>query len=212
MRLILASTSPRRREIMALLGLPFDVVAPDFRELASDSRPLSEEVLEFAKGKAATVARTHPGSVVIGSDTMILLGEKKIGKPESIDNAREILRSLSGKTHQIFTSVAIIDGTGGPGLATVHEVSVRMRACSDTDIERYLACGESLDKAGAYSIQGEGRALIGSMRGDYLAAVGLPLKPIAAYLKRCGVQFPLDVDRFYAEKAFLNWSTFDDVD
>jgi septum formation protein len=139
---------------------------------------------------------------------MILLDGKKIGKPNDMDDAREILRALSGKTHLIFTSVAIIDGTDGPGLATVQEVSVKMRPYSDTDIERYLTCGESLDKAGAYSIQGEGRALIESIRGDYLAAVGLPLKPIAEYLRSRGVQFPLDIDKAYAEKAFLNWSTF----
>src|SRR5512143_3041652 len=135
MRLILASTSPRRREIMALLDLPVDVLAPDFHELVSDHRPLPDEVLDFAKGKAATVARKHPESIVVGSDTMILLDGKKIGKPDGIDNAREILRALSGKTHRIFTSVAIIDGTGGPGLATVQEVSVRMRGYSDADVE-----------------------------------------------------------------------------
>ena len=208
MRLILASRSPRRREIIALLGLPFDVIAPDFHELVSNHRPLPDEVLDFAKGKAAAVARQHPGNLVVGSDTMILLDGKKLGKPGGIDNAREILRALSGKTHVIFTSVAIIDGTGGSGLQTVQEVLVTMRPYSDADIERYLACEESLDKAGAYSIQGEGRALIESIRGDYLAAVGLPLKPIADYLKSRGVAFPLDVDRLYAEKAFFNWPTF----
>jgi len=208
MRVILASTSPRRREIIALLGLPFDVIAPDFHELVSGHRPVADEVLDFAMGKAAAVARNHPGSIVIGSDTMILVDGSKIGKPNDADEAREILRSLSGKTHVIFTSVAIIDGTGGPGLKTVQEVLVTMRAYSDADIERYLTCDESLDKAGAYSIQGQGRALIESIRGDYLAAVGLPLKPIADYLKSRGVAFPLDVGRLYADKAFLNWSTF----
>ena len=208
MRVILASTSPRRREIIALLGLPFDVIAPDFHELVSGHRPVADEVLDFAMGKAAAVARNHPGSIVIGSDTMILVDGSKIGKPNDADEARGILRSLSGKTHVIFTSVAIIDGTGGPGLKTVQEVLVTMRAYSDADIERYLACDESLDKAGAYSIQGQGRALIESIRGDYLAAVGLPLKPIADYLKSRGVAFPLDVGRLYAAKAFLNWSTF----
>jgi nucleoside triphosphate pyrophosphatase len=208
MRLILASTSPRRREIIALLGLPFDLIAPDFHELVSDHRPLPDEVLDFAKGKAAAVARKHPGNIVVGSDTMILLDGKKIGKPDGIDSARQILRALAGKTHVIFTSVVIIDGTGGPGLQTVQEVLVMMRPYSDADIERYLACEESLDKAGAYSIQGAGRALIDSIRGDYLAAVGLPLKPIADYLQGRGIAFPLDVDRLYADKAFLNWSTF----
>ncbi|MGE5820346.1 MAG: Maf family protein, partial [Deltaproteobacteria bacterium] len=128
-------------------------------------------------------------------------------KPNDMEDARKMLRALSGKTHVIFTSVAIIDGTGGPGLATVQEVSVKMRPYSDAAVERYLTFGESLDKAGAYSIQGEGRALIESIRGDSLAAVGLPLKPIAEYLKGRGVQFPLDVDKAYTEKAFLNWST-----
>ena len=208
MRLILASTSPRRREILGLLGLPFDVIAPDFDEVVSDTRPIADEVLAFAEHKAVTVARKHPGNIVIGSDTMILLDGKKIAKPNTMEEARNILRALSGKTHVIFTSVAIIDGTGGPGLATVQEVSVKMRLYSNAEIEHYLTCGESLDKAGAYSIQGEGRALIESIRGDYLAAVGLPLKPIAEYLKSRGVQFPLDVDKAYAEKAFLNWSTF----
>ena len=193
---------------MALLGLPFDVAAPDFDELGLDNRPIAEEVLDFAKGKAAAVARTHPGSIVIGSDTMILLDQTKIGKPTSPDEARQILRALSGKTHQIFTSVAIIDDTGGFGLAVVEQVSVKMRPFSNADIERYLMCAESLDKAGAYSIQGEGRSLIESIRGDYLAAVGLPLKPIADYLKSRGVHFPLDVDSLYADKAFLNWPTF----
>ncbi len=208
MRLILASTSPRRREIVALLGVPFDVIAPDFDEFVSDNRPVVDEVLDFALGKAATVARKHPESIVIGSDTMILVDGSKIGKPRDTAEAREMLRALSGKTHVIFTSVAIIDGTGGPGLRTVEEVLVTMRAYSDVDIERYLACDESLDKAGAYSIQGEGRTLIASIRGDYLAAVGLPLKPIAEYLKSRGISFPLDVNKLYADRAYLNWSTF----
>ena len=208
MRLILASTSPRRREILGLLGLSFDVIAPDFDEVVSDNRPVADEVLAFAKAKAATVARKHPGSIIIGSDTMIFLAGKKIGKPTGMEDARKMLRALSSKTHVIFTSVAIIDGTGGPGLSTVQEVSVKMRPYSDADVERYLTFGEYLDKAGAYSIQGEGRTLIESIRGDYLAAVGLPLKPIAEYLKSCGVQFPLDIDKVYTEKGFLNWSTF----
>ena len=208
MRLILASTSPRRREIVALLGLPFDVIAPDFDEFVSDNRPVAAEVLDFAMGKAVAVARKHPESIVIGSDTMILVEGSKIGKPKDVAEARQMLRALSGKTHVIFTSVAIIDGTGGPGLKTVEEVTVTMRVYSDAEIERYLACDESLDKAGAYSIQGEGRALIESIRGDYLAAVGLPLKPIADYLKSRGIALPLDVDRLYADKVFPNWPSF----
>ena len=208
MRIILASTSPRRREIMALLGLPFEVIAPEFDELASSDRPIVEEVLDFAVAKAQSVASDYPTSMVVGSDTMILINAIKIGKPNGIDDAKQILRLLSGKTHRIFSSVAILDGLGGPGLRIVEEVSVRMRDYSEREIEHYLYCNESLDKAGAYSIQGEGRALIESIRGDYLAAVGLPLKPIADYLKSRGISVPSDVDKLYSDKSFLNWKSF----
>jgi nucleoside triphosphate pyrophosphatase len=208
MRLILASTSSRRREILALLGLPFEVIAPEFEEISSSNRAIADEVLDFAVAKARSVVKDHPESMVIGSDTMILINTIKIGKPDGIADARQILRSLSGKTHWIFTSVAIIDGSYEPGLRIVEKVSVQMRHYSEKEIEHYLSSNESLDKAGAYSIQGEGRALIESIRGDYLAAVGLPLKPIAEYLKSRGVSVPLNVDRLYSDKSFLNWQSF----
>ena len=203
MRLILASTSPRRREILELLGLPFEVIAPGFDELASSDRPVEDEVLDFALGKAASVARDNPNSIVIGSDTMILIDAKKVGKPDGIADAKQILRSLSGKTHRIFTSVAIVDGSGGPGLRIVEEVSVRMRDYPEKEIEDYLSCNESLDKAGAYSIQGRGRTLIESIDGDYLTAVGLPLKPIAAYLKSRGISVSLNVEKLCSDNPFL---------
>lgn len=207
MRLILASTSPRRREILALLGLPFEVIAPQFEESILPHRPVEEEVLEFAVGKARSVAKDNPESLVIGSDTMIFLDGQKIGKPDSRENAKEILRALAGKTHHIFTSMAVLDDLRGPGLNTVEQVAVRMRNYSETELERYLASHESLDKAGAYSIQGQGRALIESIEGDYLAAVGLPLRPIAGYLKSRGIAVPVDVEQLYDDKSFLNWRT-----
>lgn len=209
MQLILASTSPRRREILALLGLPFEVIAPPFEEIIARHRSLEEEVLGFAVEKAAAVARQHPQSIVIGSDTMIGLGGEKFGKPASVDDARRMLRAFAGKLHQIYTSVAIIDDCGGPGLGIVERVTVKMRAFSDNEVESYLTCGESLDKAGAYSIQGEGSRLIEFIEGDYLAAVGMSLRPIARYLQARGISFPLDIETFYAEKSFLNWRSFE---
>lgn len=202
MRLILASTSPRRREILALLGLPFDVIQPDFEETLSSLRSIEEEVIEFAVGKAQSVARQNPQAIVIGSDTMISLDGAKIGKPRDLSDARATLVNLAGRTHFIYTSVAIIDGSGGSGLKVIEKVTVRMRDFSDAAAEDYLACGESLDKAGAYSIQGEGRQLIASIEGDYLAAVGLPLKAIAKYLKDRGIAVPLSIDSLYAKKFF----------
>ena len=207
MRLILASTSSRRREILALLGLPFEVIAPKFTESILSHRPVEEEVLEFAVGKARSVAKNNPESLVIGSDTMILLDGQKIGKPDSIGNAKEILRALAAKTHRIFTSIAVLDDLRGPGLRMVEQVAVRMRDYSETELERYLARNESLDKAGAYSIQGQGRALIESIEGDYLAAVGLPLRPVVGYLKSRGIPIPVDVEQLYSDKYFLNWRT-----
>ena len=209
MRLILASTSPRRREILGLLGLPFEVIAPEFHEEPAIDRVVEHEVLNFALGKAQSVARRHPGSIVVGSDTMILINATKIGKPEGIADAKRILCLLSGETHRIFTSVAILDSLGGPGLTIVDEVTVKMRDYSQEEIERYLLYNESLDKAGGYSIQGKGRALIESIRGDYLAAVGLPLKPIADYLRSRGVQGLTNVDKLYSDRSFLNWNSFD---
>ncbi|HEX7228000.1 MAG TPA: Maf family protein [Candidatus Binatia bacterium] len=208
MRLILASTSPRRREILALLGLPFGVIQPAFEEVISCERSIEEEVIEFAIGKAQSVARQNPQAIVIGSDTMISLDGVKIGKPRDLSDARAMLCKLAGRTHFIYTSVAIIDGLGGSGLKVLEKVTVKMRDFCEAEAEDYLACGESLDKAGAYSIQGEGSQLIASIDGDYLAAVGLPLKPVAEYLKDRGIALPLNVDRLYANKSFLNWQSF----
>jgi len=209
MRLILASTSPRRREILALLGVPFEIIAPDFDERVSVHSSIEDQVLEFAVGKAQSVASNNPGSIVIGSDTMILLNGEKIGKPNDAADAGRILEFLSGKRHTIYTSVAIVDGCGGPGLQKIKTVDVDMRPFTKEEIDGYVAAGESLDKAGAYSIQGRGRDLIAAIYGDYLAAVGMPLRPIAAYLKGRGVVFGCNVDNLYEDKAFLNWRSFD---
>lgn len=208
MRLILASTSPRRREILALLGLPFDIIAPPFEERVTPHLSIEDEVLDFAFGKAESVARNYPDALVIGSDTMISLAGEKMGKPRDRDDARRMLGALSGKTHEIFTAVALLDRAGGRELRIVERVLVDMRQFTEREIDNYLDCNESLDKAGAYSLQGRGETLIDSIRGDYLAAVGMPLRPIANYLASRGILFGDSVDRVYAEKSFLNWQRF----
>jgi septum formation protein len=208
MRLILASTSPRRREILALLGLPFDAIAPEFDETVSAHLNIENEVVDFAVGKARSVAVHHPEAIVIGSDTMIYLDGAKIGKPVDLADAKRILRLLSGKTHMIYTSVAIIDGCGGDGGQMIAKVSVDMRPFDDSAIDGYMACNESMDKAGAYSIQGQGSKLIAAIDGDFLAAVGMPLRPVAEYLRRRHVELPIDIDELHAKKDFLNWRQF----
>jgi len=208
MRLILASTSPRRREILALLGLPFEIIAPPFEEQVAPHLSIADEVLDFAIGKTESVARNHPDALVIGSDTMISLAGDKLGKPRDRDDAKRMLVALSGKTHEIFTAVALIDGSGGAGLRLVERVLVEMRRCTEREIGNYLDYDESLDKAGGYSIQGQGADLIARISGDYLAAVGMPLKPIAEYLTSRGIALREHVERLYAEKLFLNWQRF----
>src|SRR5580765_2262709 len=111
-KLILASSSPRRREILSLLGAPFDAIEPEFDERVNAHRSIEQEVLEFAVGKARSVAPHHPESIIIGSDTMIFLDGAKIGKPKDSQDAARILDSLSGKTHRIYTGVAIVDTSG----------------------------------------------------------------------------------------------------
>jgi septum formation protein len=139
---------------------------------------------------------------------MILLGSVKIGKPSDLSHAKQILQHLSGKTHHILTGLAMLNTKTGEDDQHLEKVDVTMKPFSEEEIIRYLSIGESLDKAGAYSLQGEGRSLIRSLTGDYLAAVGLPLKPIAQTLRKAGWVFPLNVDRLYSEKAFMNWSSF----
>ena len=206
MHIILASTSPRRRDILALLGVPFEVRAPDFTETTRKELTPQAEALELALGKARSIAAGRPDALVVGGDTLIALGEEKIGKPEDADDAAAILRRLSGRTHRVLTGVAVINGATGAEFTHVECVEVRVRRCTGAEIADYVARGESMDKAGAYSIQGEGHRLIEGIRGDYLAAVGLPLRPVAGYLGDVGVEVPVDVERLYRERSLWTWS------
>lgn len=208
MRLILASSSPRRREILSLLEVPFEVIEPHFDERVSPDASIHDEVLAFARGKAQSVSSHQQDALVIGSDTMITLDGEKFGKPVHVEDAWRMLHSFSGRTHRIFTAVAIIDTSAGASFETVEAVDVKMHHLTNADIDRYLALGESLDKAGAYSIQGEGATLIAEIRGDYLAAVGMPLAPIVNFLTSRGIRLNVDIDQLYKEKSFLNWQRF----
>ncbi len=206
MRIILASTSPRRRDILALLGLPFEIRHPDFQETTREDLTPEAEALELALGKARSIARGETDALVVGGDTLIALDDEKIGKPADPDDAVSILRRLSGRTHRILTGVALIDSTTRREETHLERVEVRMRRSTEAEIADYLARGESMDKAGAYSIQGDGHRLIESMRGDYLAAVGMPLRPIARYLQRHGAEVPADVEGLYREQSLWTWS------
>lgn len=207
-RIVLASTSIRRKEILALLGIPYQVTAPDFEEHWNHSHSAKEDAISFALGKAESVKESFPGSIVIGSDTLIEDAEGKVGKPSGSDDAKQILQRLQGRQHHIWTAIALIDTQDHSTDLTVERIEIRMRRIGQDEIDHYVGTGEPLDKAGAYSIQGEGRRFIERLKGDYLAAVGLPLRPIASFLRHRKIHFPLDIERLYLEKSFLNWLTF----
>ena len=206
MTLVLASTSPRRYQILSLLNLPFLMVSPEGSEVAADGRSPADEALFQARRKAASLVARFPGAVLIGSDTLISLDGAKIGKPRDVPGARDILRRLRGRAHEVVTAVAMVQGKRT--VEIVETARVRMRESSDQELEAYLATGDSLDKAGAYSVQGLGRSLIAGLEGDYPAVVGLPLRAVAEGLRQFGVDVPADLDRLYEERNFLNWKTF----
>jgi len=205
--LVLASTSPRRYQILALLGLPFLMVPPASREVLSGARPPAQEALHQARQKAASLVSRFPDAVILGSDTLINLDGRLIGKPSSLDDARAILQRLRGRTHDVVTAVSILHQS--KNVDAVETARVTIRDFTDTELDAYLATGDPLDKAGAYAIQGAGRDLVASLDGDYLAVVGLPLMAVAQGLAKLGCPVTVDVDRLYRERAVFNWRTFD---
>lgn len=187
-RLILASTSPRRRELLASLGLEFEVRAPRFEEVSDPSLSPREEALEFAKAKARSLRAEFPNALLIGSDTLIEFEGRKLGKPRDAADARAMLQSLAGKPHLIHTAVALVDAVDGREEAVLSHVKIRMNSATASEIEAYVATGEPLDKAGAYAIQGRGRGLIAEVEGDFEAAVGLPTKDVLILLEKFGAR------------------------
>ena len=208
MPLILASTSPRRRELLALLGIPFDVKSPSFEERLVADRLAIEQVQSFARGKAQSVARQKPEAVVLASDTVIELDHDVLGKPADLAEARAMLRRLAGRDHHVRTAVALVCSTRAIDIVALSTSVVRMKPFDERGHERYLATGESLGKAGAYSIQGEGGDLVDSIDGDFPTVVGLPLRLVAQLLMQAGVRVPVDLDGLYATKPYANWARF----
>jgi septum formation protein len=208
MRLILASTSPRRHELLRLLGLSFDVVAPLFVEEIRPHLSADRQAAEFAEGKARSCLHQEPEACIIGSDTLISLDSEVLGKPRNLTEAGTMLRRMAGRMHTIFTAVALVSQASGISEVQVATVQVVMKAFDETDLAAYLRTEESLGKAGAYSIQGAGGVLIDRIEGDYTAAVGLPLRLLANLLHRHGMPCPTDVDHLYQVKPYPNWACF----
>jgi len=189
-KLILASTSPRRREIFARLGLSFEVVSPTFEEVSDVTWDIKKEVTSFAENKARSIADHLDNHIVIGSDTLIAYQGKKIGKPENAEAAKATLKMLQGQSHEIYTAVFVLDTTNGSSASSLETVEVCMHEMSETEIADYVATKEPLDKAGAYAVQGIGSRFIRTLKGDRLAAIGLPLGMLARFLSERGFVVP----------------------
>lgn len=208
MRLVLASTSPRRHELLALLGVSFEVCPPAFEEQPVAGLSPHDQVARFALEKARSVARARPEDLVLGSDTVIESDGRMLGKPIDLQEARRMLSHLAGRPHLVQTAVALCCRARGIEAVEVATATVFMKAEADDALERYLATGESLGKAGAYSIQGLGGDLVERVDGDYPTVVGLPLRILARMLHEAGCPVPRDVEELYRHRPYSNWNRF----
>ena len=174
---ILASASPRRRELLAQIGLDFTVEVADCNENTSETDP-ARMVQELALRKANAVAEKHPDEIVIGADTVVVYEDEIMGKPADEKEALDMLMYLSGRTHAVLTGVSIICKNRGIERKFVELTQVSMYENDRDLLKKYIATGEPMDKAGAYGIQGRGAILVRSISGDYNNVVGLPVASV----------------------------------
>ncbi len=173
--LILASASPRRAHLLQMLGVPFTVVPSGASETMPGPVSPKEHVVEISRRKAHAVAPRYRQELVLGADTVVVLGDDIIEKPVDSEDAARMLERLSGETHRVFTGITLIDTGSGRCLSDVAVTEVSLRPLSGEDIRRYVATGEPLDKAGAYAAQGRATVFIESVKGCFYNVVGLPL-------------------------------------
>ncbi|RKH40057.1 Maf family protein [Corallococcus sicarius] len=185
--LVLASASPRRKDLLAQLGLRFTVAAADIDETPMAGEIARNYVHRLAVEKARAVAARHPDAWVLAADTTVALGSDLLGKPRDAQEARAMLGQLSGQTHEVFTGIAV---AGRAQASQVVRTQVTFRALSREEIAWYADTGEPLDKAGAYAIQGKGGFLVASIEGSPTNVIGLPLGETLALLAQAGVPLP----------------------
>ena len=185
--IILASASPRKKEILKKTGLKFKVDESDYEEKVDPGLKPHELARFLSREKARDVARRHRDALVIAADTIVLLRGRLFGKPRNEEQAKEMLRALSGKAHSVITGFTIIDTAGKKEISRSVESKVFFKRLSADEIETYIRSGEPLDKAGAYGVQGLGAVIVKRIEGDFFNVVGLPLNALAESLKEFGV-------------------------
>jgi septum formation protein len=183
-RLVLASASPRRRELLAQAGFTFDVISADVPEVRKPGEDPIRFVTRLAREKAEAVLANHPvtpDTMILGADTIVLVDDEVLGKPQDAADAARMLRLLSGQTHQVITGVCLAKGRERQRAAEV--TFVRFATLSDEEIAEYVATGEPLDKAGAYAIQGRAGRWVPRIHGCYFNVVGLPLALVSSMIE-----------------------------
>ena len=188
--IILASASPRRRDLLTLIGIPHQVDPADVDETVRPAERPERYVERLAREKAGVVAARHAGAVVIAADTTVVFGGQILGKPESEKEAEAMIAKLSGHTHEVFTGMAVVNGAR---IASgVERVEVTFRDLTAAEISAYVSTGEPMDKAGAYGIQGRGATIVERIHGDYFSVMGLGLRRLVSLLAACGVRYEFD--------------------
>lgn len=191
-RLILASSSPRRQELIQSLGLPYIIRVSDADETVEEKISPAELVEVLSLRKASTVLDMLEASekegIIIGSDTVVVYQDEVLGKPVDEQDSFRMLKALQGSTHQVYSGVACVDAATGKQVVSHRVTHVKMKSMSDSQISRYIATGEPKDKAGSYAIQGIGATIVESIEGDYFTVVGLPLSLLSDLLLSFEIQ------------------------
>lgn len=187
-RIVLASSSPRRRELLSTLGFAFDVINPSSDETVSENETPEDFALRVSVEKAWSVSRSlGEGAVVIGADTIVVVDGEILGKPEDPEEASSMLRKLSGKEHHVYTAFSIVRPKNEILHSEIVDTSVRVKPLAASEIEGYIKTGEPMDKAGAYGIQGIGSFMVRGIEGSYSNVVGLPVEELLTALKKLGI-------------------------
>jgi len=192
-QIILASASPRRKELLELLKIPFQIHPSDVEEKVEEDILPYELAEQLSLIKAKDVAAQYQEGIVIGADTIVVLDDQILGKPSGEKEAFEMLSKLQGRQHEVFSGVTLIDAKTGKTLTSHQKTTVFMQPLSKAEIESYIRTKEPLDKAGSYGIQGIGSLFIERIEGDYFNVVGLPLSLLHSLLKELGVHMIKDL-------------------
>lgn len=182
-KLILASASPRRKELLNNLGLDFEVCPADIDESVLPDEDVAAYPLRIAMKKALEVAAEKKDAVVLAADTAVIVDDEILGKPKSEAEAKTMLKKLSGREHVVITGIGLVDTGSGRTLSCAEQTIVYFHPLKETEIDAYLASGEPMDKAGAYGIQGLGALLIRRLEGDYFNVMGLPISKLYRLLQ-----------------------------